>query len=319
MRIDAKGLADSIVANKYDLVEFYGAEFGLLVNKLSRVKRENRPLLVAHTNGLELLASASSESTHDDLRQSILRSISAKILQPAIARIDTMAFSKVDVFAAICEADRDFVVDQNVQVSERCAVVEPGIDEAFLSAPWQRPKKQWLVSFASWTARKDPETLVRVVTDLLTQITDLEFHVLGASGSKHEILSAFAEHLRSRIVVYPRLSQQNIIEVLSQAKVFLFPSLYEGFGMATTESMACSCAVVVTPTGFGEAIRDGEDGFVCNFQDADMMTERCSQLVSDEEVRLRLVKAGRERVDKLSWPVQVQKLEYLYMKWIHTF
>ena len=319
MRIDAKSLAAKILAGSYDLVEFYGAEFGLLIDKLARLNRETRPLLVAHTNGLELLASRSPNSAHHDSKKSILQSIGAKVLQPVMAGIDTMAFSRVDAFAAICEADRSFVVNHKVQNSERCAVVEPGIDEAFLSAPWQRPKKQWLVSFASWTARKDPETLVRVVTKLLYLIPDLEFHVLGASGSMQDIQSAFAEPLLPRIVVYPRLSQQEIVEVLTQAKVFLFPSLYEGFGMATTEAMACGCAVVLTPTGFGEAIRDGIDGFICNFQDVATMTSRCSTLLSDDELRLRCIEAARERVSSFSWPAQVEKLEIQYKFWIETF
>ena len=129
MRIDAEGLADRIMASKYDLVEFYGAEFGLLVHNLSRFKRESRPLLVAHTNGLELLASESPRATHHHSKKSILQSIGKTVLQPVIDRIDTMAFSKVDAFAAICEADKNYIISHKVQVTERCAVVEPGIDE----------------------------------------------------------------------------------------------------------------------------------------------------------------------------------------------
>lgn len=318
MRIDAKCLAETILANKYDLVEFYGAEFGLLVDKLSRVNRDSRPLLVAHTNGLELLASESVVKTNSNLNTSTLQSIGASILHPVIARIDRLAFAKVDAFAAICEADKNYVVNHKIQAIERCAVVEPGVDQVFLSSLWHRPKKQILLSFASWTSRKDPQTLVRVVTTLLTQILDLEFHVVGASGYKQEILSAFPEHLQSRIVVYPRLSQIDISDVLTQAKVFLFPSLYEGFGMATTEAMACGCAVVVTPTGFGETIRDGVDGFLCNFQDVDMITARCSLLFADDELRQRLITAARERIMNFSWPSQVQKLELQYKQWVQT-
>ena len=160
MRIDAKCLAETILANKYDLVEFYGAEFGLLVDKLSRVNRDSRPLLVAHTNGLELLASESVVKTNPNLNTSTLQSIGASILHPVIARIDRLAFAKVDAFAAICEADKNYVVSHKIQAIERCAVVEPGVDQVFLSSLWHRPKKQILLSFASWTSRKDPQTFL---------------------------------------------------------------------------------------------------------------------------------------------------------------
>lgn len=318
IRIDAKQLAKSLLAREYDLVEFYGAEFGLLIDKLARRPREYRPLLVAHTNGLELLASASSQIGLHDVKRTIFQYIESKVLHPVITGIDTLAFSRVDAFAAICDADKNYIVNHKIQDPERCAVVEPGIDEPFLSSLWQRPKQQWLVSFASWTSRKDPESTIRVATELLNQIVDLEFHVIGASGAKSTILTGFPEHLRSRIVVYPRLSQQDIVEVLTQAKVLLFTSLYEGFGMATTEAMACGCAVVVTPTGFGQAIRDGVDGFICNFQDVNTMISRCSALFADEQLRLRCVTAGRERVSGLAWRVQVKKLETYYKTWIQS-
>lgn len=317
-RFDAKRLSTKVLTGNYDLVEFYGAEFGLLIAKVARIPRQARPLFVAHTNGLELLAAAAPKAMIQNSGSTLLQSISAKTLQPVLAKIDVMAFTRVDAFAAICEADMNFVVDEGVQPRERCAVIEPGVDEAFLSAPWQRTKKPWLVSFASWSARKDPETTVRIATDLLLRMPELEFHVIGASDAKQTILSAFDEPLRSRIVVYPRLPQADIVEVLSQAKVFLFPSLYEGFGMATTEAMACGCAVVVTPTGFGEAIRDGVDGFVCNFQDAAMMTARCSALFLDDDLCQRIAKAGRERVYCLRWSAQVQKLETQYQDWIQA-
>lgn len=318
-RLDAKGLSKLVLTSDYDLVEFYGAEFGLLIANIAGMPRQTRPLLVAHTNGLELLAAAAPQATTHNSGRTILQGISERTLQPVLARIDTMAFTRVDAFAAICKADMNFVVDEGVQPRERCAVIEPGVDDAYLSASWQRTKKPWLVSFASWTARKDPETTVRVVTELLCRMPELEFHVIGASGAKQTILTAFDESLRSRIVIYPRLLQEDIVEVLSQAKVFLFPSHYEGFGMATTEAMACGCAVVVTPTGFGEAIRDGVDGFVCNFQDAAMMAARCSALLLDDDLRQRLSKAGRERVSCLRWSTQVQKLETQYQSWIQEF
>lgn len=316
MRLDALGLENKVSKGNYDIVEFYGAEFGLLTKCLSQPPRKDRPLLVAHTDGLELLASRMQDSTVKQSTRYSFASFATKLAQPVISRLDYLAFSYADCFVTGCEADQKFIVENNILPLERCAVVEPGIDEVFLTAPWQTQKKQWLLSFGSWTARKDPATIVRVASELLSQIPDLEFHMLGASASKQDILNAFSESLKSRIVVYPQLSQLDIVKVLSQAKVFLFPSLYEGFGMATTEAMACGCAVVVTPTGFGEAIHDGEDGFVCNFHDVEMFVTRCLTLLRDEELRLSLVRAGRKRVCGLTWPAQVRKLEAKYKDWM---
>ena len=147
----------------------------------------------------------------------------------------------------------------------------------------------------------------------------IEFHLLGASGAREVIVRSFADYLRARVIVHPRLPEAGMVEVLSQAKVLLLPSLYEGFGMATTEAMACGCAVVVTPTGFGSSIRDGVDGFVCDFRDADTMRARCLTLLNDEELRQRMASAGRERVKEMTWQRQVHALESIYKHWVQVF
>lgn len=319
MRLDALRLEKKLLAGDYDLIEFYGAEFGGLIQRLARIPRERRPLLMAHTNGLELLARAVPAEVEGIPRRSKLGSFGAAVLEPAIICWDKAAFSKVDGFAAICQADVDYVVRNGIQPLERCAVIEPGIDDVFLRSPWQRPKQPWLVSLGSWTGRKDPATTLRIVTRLLEQDAWLEFHVIGAGSARDAILSAFAPELRSRVTVHSRLNQAAMVEVLSQSKVLLFPSLYEGFGMAITEAMACGCAVVVTPTGFGSCIQDGVDGYVCTYRDVEAMGGRCAELLSNEPLRKRITDAGRARVEGLTWEAQVRSLETLYQQWLRRF
>lgn len=318
MRLDAKRLVKTLLNSGYDLIEFYGAEFGSLINNLSRFPRERRPLLVAHTKGLELLARNSSENNSEVAPRSGIQRLMARTLEPTIAKWDHLAFSKVDAFAAICKADLNYIIDKGVQPVQHCAVIETGIDECYLSAPWQREKRDWLVSLGSWSARKDPQTTVRVASELLVKNPNLEFHVLGASDSSNIILNTFDKLLQSRIVVHPRLPEAGMVEVLSQSKVLFFPSLYEGFGMATTEAMACGCAVVVTPTGFGADIKNGVDGYVCDFRDNKTMVSHCHNLLNDNVSRDKIALAGHERVAGLGWDKQVLKLESTYESWVHS-
>ena len=61
MRFGALALEKELIHGNFNLVEFYGAEFGPLIHKLSRIPLPQRPLMVAHTNGLELLAQDHSD------------------------------------------------------------------------------------------------------------------------------------------------------------------------------------------------------------------------------------------------------------------
>lgn len=316
MRIDPLKLTSQLLSSRHELIEFYGAEFGPLICRLARRPRSQRPFLVAHTNGLELLADAAQARDTESTDNGMLKRLAGGLLRPWIRQANLAAFSRVDAFAAICQMDLDHVVRHGIQPPERCAVVEPGIDEPFLKAPWDRPKLHRLVSLGSWTSRKDPLTLVSVATRVMEEDGEAEFHVLGAGGAREKILNHLPHALHSRTVIHPVLTQAEMVDVLTQSKVFLFPSLYEGFGMAVTEAMACGCAVVVTPTGFGASIRNAEDGIVCGFRDTAAMTAAVTRLLRDESERVRLAARGRERVSSLAWSEQVRKLESVYRGWL---
>ena len=316
MRMDPLRLMPQLLSGQYELLEFYGAEFGPLISRLARRPRAKRPFLVAHTNGLELLADAARAREPDPAEEASLKRLARGLLQPWIRRANLNAFGRVDAFAAICQMDLDHVVAHKIQPPERCAVVEPGIDEPFLKAPWDRPKAHRLVSLSTWTSRKDPLTLVGVAARIMEEDGEVEFHVLGAGGARQQLLNHLPDAVHPRTVIHPVLSQAEMVEILSQSKVFLFPSLYEGFGMAITEAMACGCAVVVTPTGFGASIKNAEDGVVCDFRDVAAMTAAVKRLLHDDAGRLRLAARGRERVSCLGWPEQVRKLETVYRQWL---
>jgi glycosyltransferase involved in cell wall biosynthesis len=119
--------------------------------------------------------------------------------------------------------------------------------------------------------------------------------------------------------VHDRIEKAAIVRVLERTKVFLFPSLYEGFGMAIAEAMACGCAVVVTPTGFGGSLIDGENALVRPFRDSNGFVEAARMLLENQSVRNRIAHAGRERVKKMAWKRQVAVLEKSYRAWLEDF
>jgi glycosyltransferase involved in cell wall biosynthesis len=312
MRWDACRLTTSLLKDNFDLIEFYGGEFGWLASRLKRHKY--RPMLVAHTNGLELLAdqmfSQGRPAGGAGLRTVIDRRIDA---------CNLLAFSAVDRFVGICSLDTDFLIAKDIQPLNSTATIEPGLDPEFLNSQWQRPKEDRLAYTGTWTPRKNIKSLSRIITSLLADNNDLQIDLLGTGGSPDEILSHFPPSMHRRIKIHPRLGTTQMAEILERAKVFLFPSLYEGFGMATAEAMACGCASVTTPTGFGGTLRSGVEAFIHPFDDEEGMAKSCLALLTNETVRLRIVAASRKRVSGMTWQRQVRRLEEVYNQWFLEF
>lgn len=301
--------------NDYDLIEFFGGEFGLITWQLSKL--EKRPLLVAHTDGVELLASERERAYNPpNSFKSHLRGWFSSITHE---RLSQAAFVYADAFVTGCEMDRQHVLGLGLYTPDRAAVAEPGLDKEYISTPFMQQKEERVAYTGSWIPRKGVGILSRVMSKVLMQKSHLYFDIYGTGGNRDAVLSHFSAAVRDRVIVYPRLSNYEIAEGLTKAKVFFFPSQYEGFGMALAEAMACSCAPVTTRTGFGAELRDGDEAVLCGFDDVEMMERSVINLLENEELRSRMARRAWERVQSLAWDINVKKLEGIYLKWVSEY
>lgn len=151
---------------------------------------------------------------------------------------------------------------------------------------------------------------------LLAAYPSLRFEIVGASGSEQLVRAAFPGSLSSRVTIHPKLTRTQIAELLATSKIAFLPSWYEGFGMATAGAMACGCAAVTTPTGFGGELVDGVEALICPFGDVAAMRAAIERLLDDDELRVRIATAGQVRARMLRWETSVAKLEETYLRWL---
>jgi L-malate glycosyltransferase len=88
--------------------------------------------------------------------------------------------------------------------------------------------------------------------------------------------------------------RQDVVELLSQADLFLLPSATESFGLAALEAMACEVPVVASRVGgLPEVVDDGVTGFLCAPEDLDGMAARAVELLTDSAMHARMGQAAR--------------------------
>lgn len=88
----------------------------------------------------------------------------------------------------------------------------------------------------------------------------------------------------------------------SMADYFLFPTAYETFGLVALEAMSCGCVVLASPVnGCVDFIRNGENGFLCDFGDVGAYENRLEIAMSDPSLRNRIAVAARATAEQMSW------------------
>ena len=110
-----------------------------------------------------------------------------------------------------------------------------------------------------------------------------------------------------------------IAVLLNLAQVFVFPSLYEGFGLPLLESMARGCPVVASGGGALEEV-GGQAAIYVNPEKVEDIAGAISRLLNDKTLREEKIKAGLERVKNYSWEKTgrqtAEVLEALLSLWI---
>jgi glycosyltransferase involved in cell wall biosynthesis len=216
----------------------------------------------------------------------------------------------------LCETDRKWVLQRGFYPEDRAIVVEPGLDAPYLAVPFIPAREERVAFTGSWISRKGITILISVMSQLMQSRPSLSLDIYGSAGAQETVQAAFPASVRSRVIVHPRLTETEIASGLSRAKIFFFPTQYEGFGIALAEAMACGCAAVTTRTGFGAELRDGEEAILCGFNDEAAMQNAINELLDKDDLRCRIAHGGWERTRSLTWEANVSKLEKAYSSWV---
>jgi len=93
---------------------------------------------------------------------------------------------------------------------------------------------------------------------------------------------------------------EQLPELYRAADIFIFPSLYEGFGLPALEAMACGCPVICSARGsLGEVV--GNAAIIVDPENVRSISSQLLKLAADDAEKARLVAAGLERVKEFDW------------------
>lgn len=96
------------------------------------------------------------------------------------------------------------------------------------------------------------------------------------------------------------VSDDELPDLYRAAEAFVYPSLYEGFGMPPIESMACGCPVICSDRGsLGEVV--GNAAAIVDPEDPKSIARQLTMLSSDSKLRDRLRESGFAQARQFDW------------------
>ena len=230
---------------------------------------------------------------------------------------------KMDHLITVSNTSKEFFSRKYRIPESRITVCHNAVNEKFrvLKNPDPTVREKYrtggnfILHLSMFSERKNPWTILRSFKRFLDYEGCGDFRlVLAGKGWDNEKVSRSATRLgiADRIIRPGYIPQEEAVELLNQARAFVFPSFAEGFGIPNIEAMACGCPVITSkvfaiPEIVGDAALIMDDPY-----DGTELASKLRQLEKDDRLREQLIKRGLKRVGMFSWDESARKLMEVY-------
>ena len=100
----------------------------------------------------------------------------------------------------------------------------------------------------------------------------------------------------------PSLSHDKVLACMREHDVFVFPSLFEGFGLVLLEALSQGIPVITTPhTGGPDILTEGEDGYIVPIRDSAAIAEKLTLLTRDRRHLQEMKASALRKAAQLTW------------------
>ena len=210
-------------------------------------------------------------------------------------------------------------IERHLGISaERIEVVPNGVDERFrpmgekaiaaVRQRWGLPQ-DFLLYVGSYAPHKNVPFLLRA----FARIKDAPSLVL-CGRNPESIRGEIARlGLHGRAFAIPGQGDDALPALYSGATAFIFPSLYEGFGLPPLEAMACGTPTIVSDAASLPEVTGGA-ALTFPVDDEDALGDRIREIIGSSGLRERLSQSGRARAAQFRWEACAARMAEIYRR-----
>lgn len=238
-----------------------------------------------------------------------------------------LAIKNADKLVAISESTkRDILKFYPTVREENIRVIHHGFDtnlfgggsvSANILDNYQLQSKKYVLYNGAIQPRKNLERLIEAFEILKKEedvrMKNLKLAIVGEKAWLSDGILKKAENsqFREHIVMPGKVKFEDLAELMKNAAVYVFPSLYEGFGIPILEAMASGVPVVAADNSSLKEVGGGAAEYFDAYN-ANEMAEKIKRVLADDKLKQRMIAGGAEQAKKFSWEKCAQEtLEYL--------
>lgn len=207
----------------------------------------------------------------------------------------------------------------------RIGVVYLAADDLFIKLPEKEKdknvlkkykiNKEYILSVGTIEPRKNFITLIKAFNHIKQIKADFSYKLViaGRTGWKSEATYLERENspYRDDILFIGRVPDKDLVQIYNQAELFVYPSLFEGFGLPPLEAMSCGLPVIASDTSSLKEVI-GNAGILVTAGDESKLKKQILHVLENEEIKEELKGKSLIRAKKFSWEETARKTLEIY-------
>ncbi len=224
---------------------------------------------------------------------SLRRKLWHKIIQPK------KLIQSADKVIAVSESTKNDLIDLYGIPENKIKTIYSGVDQPTLKL--RQAKENYILSLATFEPRKNIDSLILAFEKLVKKegFKDYKLILAGARGWKTDQLKKLVRK-DPRIRVLGYVSESEKKELFAKAKLFVYPSFYEGFGFPPLEAMTYGTPVIASSAGSLPEVLENAALYVNPDNIYDIL-KAMEYLLKSPELQEDFVQKGFKQIEKYNW------------------
>ncbi len=217
---------------------------------------------------------------------------------------------RVAKVVTVSEFSRRRIVERAGVDPEKVVVIGNGVSQQFRPQPPEEiarvraaldlPRRYFLIQATS-DRRKNLAATLRAWRAALSILPEELWLVVSGSRDRARVFGeTLAPEDAPRTLFLGYVAEENLAPLIAGAEAFLFPSLYEGFGIPILEAMACATPVLTSDASATREVADG-NALLIDPRDDASIAKGIVDLARDSSLRDKLASIGRRHAAKFTW------------------
>jgi len=217
---------------------------------------------------------------------------------------------------------KDEIIKHFPNSKDKVTMIQLGINEIYITQKIEALNlnvlkktnhcKNYLLYYGGFRKNKNVELLLHAF-DLLKNDSDLKLILVGNPGDAEMGLKALVNSLNldERVIFYGFATEEELVTLLDNCRLFVFPSLFEGYGLPVLEAMTRGAAIVCSNKASLPEI-GGNSIHYFNINSPESLAQEIQYVLNNENYYNKLKIMAKERSQLLTWESSSRNLLAVY-------